>query len=126
MKITFLGTGTSQGIPVIGSNHPVCHSDDKKDTRLRTSALIQWDNKNIIIDCGPDFRAQMLNSKCNRVDAIFFTHEHNDHVSGLDDIRPFYFKQGSIPIYASDRVVSALNKRFEYVFKNSFVIIIST
>ena len=117
MKITFLGTGTSQGIPVIGSNHPVCHSDDKKDTRLRTSALIQWDNKNIIIDCGPDFRAQMLNSKCNRVDAIFFTHEHNDHVSGLDDIRPFYFKQGSIPIYASDRVVSALNKRFEYVFK---------
>ena len=71
MKITFLGTGTSQGIPVIGSNHPVCHSDDKKDTRLRTSALIQWDNKNIIIDCGPDFRAQMLNSKCNRVDAIF-------------------------------------------------------
>ena len=71
MKITFLGTGTSQGIPVIGSNHPVCLSDDKKDTRLRTSALIQWDNKNIIIDCGPDFRAQMLNSKCNRVDAFF-------------------------------------------------------
>ena len=66
MKITFLGTGTSQGIPVIGSNHPVCHSDDKKDTRLRTSALIQWDNKNIIIDCGPDFRAQMLNSKIGR------------------------------------------------------------
>ena len=75
------------------------------------------DNKNIIFDCGPDFRAQMLNSKCNRVDAIFFTHEHNDHVSGLDDIRPFYFRQGSIPIYASDRVLSALNKRFEYVFK---------
>ena len=71
MKITFLGTGTSQGIPVIGSDHPVCLSDDKKDTRLRTSALIQWDNKNIIIDCGPDFRAQMLNSKCKRVDAIF-------------------------------------------------------
>ena len=117
MKITFLGTGTSQGIPVIGSNHPVCLSDDSKDTRLRTSALIQWNNKNIIIDCGPDFRAQMLNSNCNRVDAIFFTHEHNDHVSGLDDIRPFYFRQGNIPIYASDRVIKALHKRFEYIFK---------
>tara|TARA_B000000441_G_C21719387_1_gene338073 strand:+ start:71 stop:832 length:762 start_codon:yes stop_codon:yes gene_type:complete len=117
MKITFLGTGTSQGIPVIGSNHPVCLSDDSKDTRLRTSALIQWNNKNIIIDCGPDFRAQMLNSNCKRVDAIFFTHEHNDHVSGLDDIRPFYFRQGNIPIYASDRVIKALHKRFEYIFK---------
>ena len=118
MKITFLGTGTSQGIPVIGSKHPVCLSDNPKDTRLRTSALIQWNNKNIVIDCGPDFRAQMLNSGCDRVDAIFFTHEHNDHVSGLDDIRPFYFKQGNIPIYASERVIHALNKRFDYIFKN--------
>lgn len=118
MKITFLGTGTSQGIPVIGSKHPVCLSDNPKDTRLRTSALIQWNNKNIVIDCGPDFRAQMLNSGCDRVDAIFFTHEHNDHVSGLDDIRPFYFRQGNIPIYASKRVIHALNKRFDYIFKN--------
>ncbi len=118
MKITFLGTGTSQGIPVIGSKHPVCLSNNPKDTRLRTSALIQWNNKNIVIDCGPDFRAQMLNSGCDRVDAIFFTHEHNDHVSGLDDIRPFYFRQGNIPIYASERVVHALNKRFDYIFKN--------
>ena len=118
MKITFLGTGTSQGIPVIGSKHPVCLSNNPKDTRLRTSALIQWNNKNIIIDCGPDFRAQMLNSGCDRVDAIFFTHEHNDHVSGLDDIRPFYFRQGNIPIYASERVIHALNKRFDYIFKN--------
>ena len=118
MKITFLGTGTSQGIPVIGSKHPVCLSNNPKDTRLRTSALIQWNNKNIVIDCGPDFRAQMLNSGCDRVDAIFFTHEHNDHVSGLDDIRPFYFKQGNIPIYASERVIHALNKRFDYIFKN--------
>ena len=116
MKITFLGTGTSQGIPVIGSNHPVCLSDNPKDTRLRTSALIQWNDKNIVIDCGPDFRAQMLNSGCDRVDAIFFTHEHNDHVSGLDDIRPFYFRQGNIPIYASERVLDALNKRFDYIF----------
>ena len=118
MKITFLGTGTSQGIPVIGSKHPVCLSDNPKDTRLRASALIQWNNKNIVIDCGPDFRAQMLNSGCDRVDAIFFTHEHNDHVSGLDDIRPFYFRQGNIPIYASKRVIHALNKRFDYIFKN--------
>ena len=118
MKITFLGTGTSQGIPVIGSKHPVCLSDNPKDTRLRTSALIQWNNKNIVIDCGPDFRAQMLNSGCDRVDAIFFTHEHNDHVSGLDDIRPFYFRQGNIPIYASERVIHALIKRFDYIFKN--------
>ena len=116
MKITFLGTGTSQGIPVIGSNHPVCLSDNPKDTRLRTSALIQWNDKNIVIDCGPDFRAQMLNSGCDSVDAIFFTHEHNDHVSGLDDIRPFYFRQGNIPIYASERVLDALNKRFDYIF----------
>ena len=118
MKITFLGTGTSHGIPVIGSKHPVCLSNNPKDTRLRTSALIQWNNKNIVIDCGPDFRAQMLNSGCDRVDAIFFTHEHNDHVSGLDDIRPFYFRQGNIPIYASERVIHALNKRFDYIFKN--------
>ena len=116
MKITFLGTGTSQGIPVIGSTHPVCLSEDRKDKRLRTSALIHHKNKNIVIDCGPDFRAQMINSGCDRVDAIFFTHEHNDHVSGLDDIRPFYFRQGNIPIYAGERVIKALKNRFDYIF----------
>ena len=118
MKITFLGTGTSQGIPVIGSNHPVCLSQDYRDKRLRTSALFQWKGKNIIIDCGTDFRQQMLNSSCEKVDAIFFTHEHNDHVSGLDDIRPFYFKQGNIPIFASDRVIDALKRRFDYIFRS--------
>ena len=117
MKITFLGTGTSQGIPVIGSKHPVCLSDDPKDKRLRSSALFEWDGKNIVIDCGPDFRRQMLDSSCDRVDAIFFTHEHNDHVSGLDDIRPFYFNQGNIPIYAGKRVINALKRRFDYIFK---------
>lgn len=117
MKITFLGTGTSQGIPVIGSTHPVCLSEDRKDKRLRTSALIHHKNKNIVIDCGPDFRAQMINSGCDRVDAIFFTHEHNDHVSGLDDIRPFYFRQGNIPIYAGERVIKALKNRFDYIFR---------
>ncbi|MAQ00371.1 MAG: MBL fold metallo-hydrolase [Flavobacteriaceae bacterium] len=118
MKITFLGTGTSQGIPVIGSDHPVCLSNDPKDKRLRTSALIEWDNKKIAIDCGPDFRMQMINANCDKLDAIFFTHEHNDHVSGLDDIRPFYFKHGDIPIYACKRVISALKKRFDYIFKS--------
>ena len=118
MKITFLGTGTSQGIPVIGSKHPVCLSDDPRDKRLRSSALFEWDGKNIVIDCGPDFRRQMLDSSCDRVDAIFFTHEHNDHVSGLDDIRPFYFNQGNIPIYAGDRVINALKRRFDYIFKS--------
>ena len=118
MKITFLGTGTSQGIPVIGSKHPVCLSDDPKDKRLGSSALFEWDGKNIVIDCGPDFRRQMLDSSCDRVDAIFFTHEHNDHVSGLDDIRPFYFNQGNIPIYAGDRVINALKRRFDYIFKS--------
>jgi len=118
MKITFLGTGTSQGIPVIGSKHPVCLSDDPRDKRLRSSALFEWDGKNIVIDCGPDFRRQMLDSLCDRVDAIFFTHEHNDHVSGLDDIRPFYFNQGNIPIYAGDRVINALKRRFDYIFKS--------
>ena len=118
MKITFLGTGTSQGIPVIGSTHPVCLSTDSRDKRLRTSALFEWEDKIVAIDCGPDFRAQMINSGCNKLDAIFFTHEHNDHVSGLDDIRPFCFRQGDMPIYASKKVISALKKRFDYVFRS--------
>ena len=116
MKINFLGTGTSQGIPVIGSNHPVCLSPDKKDKRLRTSLLIVWKGDHIIIDCGPDFRYQMLRSNCSKVDAILFTHEHNDHVSGLDDVRPFYFKYGTIPIYAEKRVLNSLTERFPYIF----------
>ena len=118
MKINFLGTGTSQGIPVIGSKHPVCLSPDKKDKRLRTSLLIDWKGDHIIIDCGPDFRYQMLRSNCSKIDAILFTHEHNDHVSGLDDVRPFYFKYGTIPIYAEKRVLNSLTERFPYIFNN--------
>ena len=116
MKINFLGTGTSQGIPVIGSKHPVCLSPDKKDKRLRTSLLIDWKGDHIIIDCGPDFRYQMIRSNCSKIDAILFTHEHNDHVSGLDDVRPFYFKYGTIPIYAEKRVLNSLTNRFPYIF----------
>ena len=118
MKINFLGTGTSQGIPVIGSKHPVCLSPDKKDKRLRTSILIDWEGDHIIIDCGPDFRQQMLRANCSKIDAILFTHEHNDHVSGLDDVRPFYFKFGTIPIYAERRVLNSLEERFPYIFNN--------
>ncbi|WP_262732728.1 MBL fold metallo-hydrolase [Gaetbulibacter sp. NE] len=117
MKITFLGTGTSQGIPVIGSTHPVCLSDNPKDKRLRVSVLIEWDNYAYVIDCGPDFRQQMLTTNCNKIDGILFTHEHADHTAGLDDIRPFNFRQGDIPIYAHKRVVKALQQRFAYVFE---------
>lgn len=118
MKIYFLGTGTSQGIPVIGSHHSVCKSTNPKDQRLRVSVWIQWDNASIVIDCGPDFRQQMLTSGCSKIDAILFTHEHSDHTAGLDDIRPFFFKQGNIPIYGHQRVLKNLEKRFDYIFES--------
>ncbi|TDD98776.1 MBL fold metallo-hydrolase [Flavobacterium cellulosilyticum] len=117
MNVYFLGTGTSQGIPVIGSNHPVCLSTDLKDKRLRVSVWISWENYSYIIDCGPDFRQQMLVSKCQKVDGILFTHEHADHTAGMDDIRPFNFKQGEIPIFAHNRVIENLIKRFDYIFE---------
>jgi phosphoribosyl 1,2-cyclic phosphate phosphodiesterase len=117
LKIYFLGTGTSQGIPVIGSTHPVCLSQDPKDKRLRVSVWVQWDNHSFVIDCGPDFRQQMLQSNCPKIDAIFFTHEHADHTAGLDDIRPFFFRQGNIPVYAHNRVLKNLEKRFDYIFE---------
>lgn len=116
MKITFLGTGTSQGIPVIGSDHPVCLSKNEKDKRLRVSVLIEWDEFSYVIDCGPDFRQQMLRANCKKIDGIVFTHEHADHTAGLDDIRPFYFRQGDISFYAHKRVFGELRKRFDYIF----------
>jgi phosphoribosyl 1,2-cyclic phosphate phosphodiesterase len=118
MQVYFLGTGTSQGIPVIGSAHPVCHSTDLKDKRLRVSVWISWGNNSIVIDCGPDFRQQMLTSGCPKLDAILFTHEHSDHTAGLDDIRPFFFKQKyEIPIYGHQRVLENLKRRFDYIFE---------
>jgi phosphoribosyl 1,2-cyclic phosphate phosphodiesterase len=117
LKVYFLGTGTSQGIPVIGSDHPVCLSLDQKDKRLRVSIWVEWDNNSFVIDCGPDFRQQMLTSGCPKIDAILFTHEHSDHTTGLDDIRPFFFKQGNIPIYGHERVLNNLKKRFDYIFE---------
>lgn len=119
MQIYFLGTGTSQGIPVIGSNHSVCKSSDFKDKRLRVSVWVSWEDNSIVIDCGPDFRQQMLNSGCSKLDALLFTHEHSDHTAGLDDIRPFFFMQKkNIPIYAHQRVITNLNKRFDYIFES--------
>mgnify|MGYP002143573241 FL=1 len=117
MNIYFLGTGTSQGIPIIGSTHPVCKSTDYKDKRLRVSLWMSWENHSYVIDCGPDFRQQMLASDCQKVDGILFTHEHSDHTAGLDDIRPFNFRQGEMPIYAHQRVIENLKKRFDYVFE---------
>lgn len=116
MKITFLGTGTSQGIPIIGSDHPVCLSDDSRDKRLRTSALIRWDDFAIVIDCGPDFRQQMLRENVKKLDAILFTHEHADHTAGLDEIRPYNYRQGAMPFYAHERVFISLKERFDYIF----------
>ncbi|MCX2719483.1 MBL fold metallo-hydrolase [Lentiprolixibacter aurantiacus] len=116
MKITFLGTGTSQGIPVIGSSHPVCLSKNPRDKRLRVSVMVRWDDYNYVIDCGPDFRQQMLTHKVTHLDGILFTHEHADHTAGIDDIRPFFFRQGDIPIYAHERVVNSLHRRFDYIF----------
>jgi phosphoribosyl 1,2-cyclic phosphate phosphodiesterase len=118
LNIYFLGTGTSQGIPVIGSNNSVCLSTDRKDKRLRVSVWIQDEDFSVVIDCGPDFRQQMLTSKCTQIDAILFTHEHADHTAGLDDIRPFFFRQGNIPVYAHHRVLNNLSKRFDYIFND--------
>ena len=117
MKVYFLGTGTSQGIPVIGSQHSVCLSSDSRDKRLRVSVWIEVNETSIVIDCGPDFRQQMLTSKCQHIDGLLFTHEHSDHTAGLDDIRPFYFKQGDIKIFAHKRVLVNLEKRFDYIFE---------
>jgi len=118
IKITFLGTGTSQGIPIIGSKHPVCLSDDPKDKRLRVSISLAWDDYFFVIDCGPDFRQQMLNSNARSLDGIVFTHEHADHTAGLDDIRPFFFRQGKINMHMSTRVQMALKKRFDYILND--------
>ncbi|UQB68931.1 MBL fold metallo-hydrolase [Epilithonimonas zeae] len=120
MLLKFLGTGTSQGIPVIGSHHPVCLSNDQKDKRLRTSALITSDSgKKILIDCGPDFRQQMLTNQEEQIDAVLITHEHNDHIIGLDDLRPLIFKnKASMPIYCNSRVAKEIKDRFPYAFQD--------
>jgi phosphoribosyl 1,2-cyclic phosphate phosphodiesterase len=118
VKITFLGTGTSQGIPIIMCKCPVCLSTDTRDKRLRTSLLVEIDDKTIIIDAGPDFRQQMLTNNVESVDAIFITHEHKDHTAGLDDVRPYNFLQNkAMDIYAEKRVCEAIKREYAYVFE---------
>lgn len=120
MKVTFLGTGTSQGVPVIACECEVCSSPDQKDKRLRVSVLIEEAGKSIVIDSGPDFRYQMLRAGVKNLDAIIFTHEHKDHVAGLDDVRAFNFKQqAEIDVYADIRVQSALKQEFHYIFSEA-------
>lgn len=117
MKVTFLGTGTSQGIPVITCNCVVCLSADHRNKRLRVSVLLEMGDKTIVIDSGPDFRYQMLRANVKDLDAILYTHEHKDHVAGLDDIRPFnYLLKKNIDIYATERVQQALRREFSYIF----------
>ncbi len=118
MKVTFLGTGTSQGIPVIACPCKVCHSIDSKDKRLRSSILIEHENTNIVIDSGPDFRYQMLRARVSHLEAIIFTHEHKDHTGGLDDIRSYnYLSQKPMDIYAEKRVIESLKREYAYIFE---------
>ena len=117
MKVTFLGTGTSQGVPVIACNCEVCTSTDQRNNRLRTSILIELGDKTIVVDSGPDFRYQLLRAKVKDLDAVLFTHEHKDHIAGLDDIRPFnYLLHKVIDVYATERVQTALKREFYYIF----------
>ena len=117
VKITFLGTGTSQGVPVIACPCAVCASNDPRDKRLRCSVLLQVDGKNILIDSGPDFRQQMLRAVVTRLDAILFTHGHKDHTAGLDDVRAFnYVMQRPMDIYAEEQVQDILRQEFAYIF----------
>lgn len=120
-KITFLGTGTSQGVPVIACNCEVCKSDDHRDRRLRTSVLIQTASQTLVIDTGPDFRYQMLRADVKRLDAVLLTHEHRDHIAGLDDVRTYNFRQKmAMPIYASDRVIQQIKREFHYAFEGQY------
>lgn len=117
MIVTFLGTGTSQGVPVIACNCDVCLSVNKMDKRLRSSVLIEMEGRTFVIDTGPDFRYQMLREGVKQLDGVLFTHEHKDHVAGLDDIRAFNHKQNNeIPIYASQRTIEAIKREFYYAF----------
>lgn len=117
MKITFLGTGTSQGVPVITCDCNVCRSSDIRDKRLRTSLLVESTETTVVIDAGPDFRQQMLKENVRKLDAIILTHEHKDHIGGMDDVRAFNYRtQDAINVYAEERVQKAMKREYAYVF----------
>ncbi len=120
MKFTFLGTGTSQGVPVIGCRCVVCSSPDPRDHRLRTAAMVETQGRRIVIDAGPDFRCQMLRTGVRHIDAILLTHEHRDHIAGLDDVRAFNFVDypviHRVDIYAAPRTAAYVRKAFDYAF----------
>lgn len=116
MTITFLGTGTSTGVPVVACNCDVCQSADERDSRLRTSVMVDVTGHKLIIDCGPDFRYQMIREKVEDISAILFTHGHRDHIAGIDDVRAFnYVLNKTVDIYASQEVINAINKEFPYI-----------
>lgn len=116
-KLTFLGTGTSQGVPVISCGCWVCSSEDSRDKRLRTAALVEHSGTTLVIDSGPDFRQQMLREGVKRIDGILLTHEHKDHIGGLDDVRAFNYTSGhAVDIYAEKRVQRTVQKDFDYAF----------
>jgi phosphoribosyl 1,2-cyclic phosphate phosphodiesterase len=117
VTITFLGTGTSSGVPMIGCDCPVCRSLDPRDQRLRVSVHVAVEGRSLVIDTGPDFRQQMLRARITHLDAVLFTHEHKDHTAGLDDIRAFNFRQQQeIPVFAEPRVIRQLHQEFAYIF----------
>lgn len=119
LKITFLGTGTSQGVPVIGCTCEVCQSKDPRDNRTRSSILVENEQTRFVIDTGPDFRQQCLRERVDRLDAVLFTHEHKDHIAGLDDVRAFNFIHKMVmPIYATQNVVNALKREYAYIFSD--------
>ncbi|MEC8402028.1 MAG: MBL fold metallo-hydrolase [Bacteroidota bacterium] len=116
-RLVFLGTGTSQGVPIIGCDCPVCTSSDPRDRRLRTSVLLESEESRVCIDTGPDFRTQMLREGIVSLDAVVYTHEHKDHLAGMDDIRPFnYLQKQTLTLHASEAVEGALRRDFHYAF----------
>ena len=120
LQITVLGSGTSVGVPTIGCDCKVCTSDDSRDKRLRPSILIRYDGRGVLIDTTPDFRQQALRAKIDRLDAILFTHSHADHIMGLDDVRPFNFRQrGVIPIFGAEDTLEAIKTSFRYIFRDN-------
>jgi phosphoribosyl 1,2-cyclic phosphate phosphodiesterase len=118
MRLTFLGTGTSAGVPMIGCDCAVCTSPDPRDKRLRSSVLVETDGKTLLIDAGPDLRQQLLRAKVRSLDAVLLTHEHIDHIAGIDELRAFnFFQHRPMPIYGSERTLAAVRRMYAYAFE---------